>query len=512
MVKFRRFKNMENQIEIIAKINNVDQQEWFNLFESRYNDGNITKGNIEYKFRAIFLEEIYFFNASLVSLFDNPLFKEETIVKNDIAFVLNDFNDNVFFGTVNIKLDTDNILELGKDKTDFTFSEIDLTYDYFIKKIKQSTTKVTTTPKSFANSYELNKFNNLNKKGRLTDDEFMKRLALLLKLGKHKQKKVFGEYDVVCQYVKNPVLMNKAVSISLNQDEVLELIDDLTLKYEEELKRVKGFGKYFLIDKKIPIRFSESYGAHADPTYAESKLCEFGDWRISKYQEWSAETIFHEFVHCLGFNTTSYTNMDAHTEFFVVRLEEVLNDYRDWIEERFDYEYHCSQIIDNSSNYIIWIATNEQLKKKEYKKQQENKNIEKELDKNYFQEQGYAEDEFPIDVILINNKEELIDYLIFSINEYKKTVNNKYEVNQIVKILKDDREFSTFSNSQLKMILDTLKVRYRGFFKDKDIMIDSILNAEIDAFIPKLESLSMGIISQNIDLNKRKILRGDRSK
>jgi len=43
-------------------------------------------------------------------------------------------------------------------------------------------------------------------------------------------------------------------------------------------------------------------------------------------------------------------------------------------------------------------------------------------------------------------------------------------------------------------------------------MLDSILNSEIDNFIPKLDSLSRGIISQNIDLNKRKIRKGDRPK
>jgi len=504
---------MENQKQKIATLNNIDQDNWFQLFESRFNQNNVLKVNTDYKFRAIFLESIYFFDTSLLSVWDNSSVLEDSAIKNNIGFVLNDFNDKVFYGSINVEIDKDNVIDLGNSKSDFSFTETTLTYDYFLQKLKNTTKTVTTSSKKFANSYSLDRLNNLDKEnGGLSDEDFMKRLEILLNLGKHKQKKVFGEYDVVNQFVKNPVLMNKAISIPLSFDETIELIDDLTLKYENELIKVKGFGKYFLKNKQVPIRFSESYGAHADPTNAEIKLCEFGDWRMSKYKVWCAETIFHEFVHCLGFNTTSYSNMDAHTEFFVVRLEEVLEDYRDWIEERFDYEYHCSQIIDNTANYILWKSSNDDLKKKELKKQDQEQKDTAKLYKNYLQEQGYGDDEFPIDVILLKYQDEMIDYLIFGMTEYKKSVSQKFEVNQIIKTLKNDREYSTFSKKQITMILESLNKRYREYFADKDIMLDSILNSEIDNFIPKLESLSRGIISQNIDLNKRKIRKGDRPK
>ena len=59
--------------------------------------------------------------------------------------------------------------------------------------------------------------------------------------------RVWGEYSLVSQITKQPVLMNKAMSIALTKEEVADLISDLNKDYAKEISFISPKNKVGLI-------------------------------------------------------------------------------------------------------------------------------------------------------------------------------------------------------------------------------------------------------------------------
>ena len=76
-------------------------------------------------------------------------------------------------------------------------------------------------------------------KGLIEEYLYLKKIEMLCLLSGRDIDRVWGEYSLVQQITKQPVLMNKAMSIPLTKNEVSLLINDLTLKYKMELKANK---------------------------------------------------------------------------------------------------------------------------------------------------------------------------------------------------------------------------------------------------------------------------------
>jgi hypothetical protein len=109
-------------------------------------------------------------------------------------------------------------------------------------------------------------------KGSIDESLYLKKIEMICLLSGRDIERVWGEYSIVQQITKQPVLMNKAMSIPLTKNEVSLLIDDLTLKYKMHLK-----ANYI---EKVNLVFSTSIRGHAKEISKEIVLPRLGDWRF----------------------------------------------------------------------------------------------------------------------------------------------------------------------------------------------------------------------------------------
>ena len=87
--------------------------------------------------------------------------------------------------------------------------------------------------------FDIIEIENKETKGLIDESLYLKKIEMLCLLSGRDINRVWGEYSIVEQITKQPVLMNKAMSIPLTKNEVALLMDDLTLKYKMELKANK---------------------------------------------------------------------------------------------------------------------------------------------------------------------------------------------------------------------------------------------------------------------------------
>ena len=253
-------------------------------------------------------------------------------------------------------------------------------------------------------------------KGLIEESLYLKKIEMLCLLSGRDIDRVWGEYSLVQQITKQPVLMNKAMSIPLTKNEVSLLINDLTLKYKMELKANKI--------EKVNLVFSTSIRGHAKEVSKEIVLPRLGDWRFGYKDVYSAELVFHEFAHLLDYGrikVQKYGKTDIHKHDFVRILDKMLELYSKFIEEKYIPSRQREQILNNSELLVDFHANREEIEvqdKEEELKQIAEKN---EQIKNTLSEVGLSEDNFPIHLLLQEDKENKLNFLEFAIANYEKS-------------------------------------------------------------------------------------------
>ena len=174
---------------------------------------------------------------------------------------------------------------------------------------------------------EIIEIENQELKGNIDESLYLKKIELLCILSKRDVEKVWGEYNIVQQITSQPVLMNKAMSIPLTKNEVAILLDDLKKKYFIKLKANNT--------ENVNLIFSTTIRGHAKEVSKEIVLPKLGDWRFGYKNLYSAELIFHEFAHLLDYGrikVQKYGKTDIHKHDFVRILDNMLLEYKSWIE------------------------------------------------------------------------------------------------------------------------------------------------------------------------------------
>lgn len=358
---------------------------------------------------------------------------------------------------------------------------------------------------------ELETLNDLDELGTLTDKGFMRRVEILLKLGGKKKKKVFGEYDIVQQYVKEPVLMNKAVSIPLTKEEAIDLVIDLSKRYQDKLMKVRGV-PYVIkqTDGILPIRFKKDIGAHADPNLIEIALSEKGDWRMGFGGVYSAETIFHEFAHVLDFSRPTFSNVTAHGKDFVHLLEIILNDYRDWIEERFDFEYHVDQIMHNSQRINDYLSKENSAEGFGSKIVEMVEEVEKEkkVKENIKERLGITDTDFPLRAIMKDGEDVKIDFALFAIKDSLSKAKSKPLIEARKKLRKEGID-SIFTKEEIEALSSAVSNTNRmDFIRTLDVREQMSAPKLIQPFQEDILRLSKGDVEWSEMGDLRKYIRG----
>jgi hypothetical protein len=268
-------------------------------------------------------------------------------------------------------------------------------------------------------------------KGFIDESLYLKKIEMLCLLSGRDVEKVWGEYSIVQQITKQPVLMNKAMSIPLTKNEVSMLIDDLTLKYKMQLKANKI--------EKVNLVFSTSIRGHAKEISKEIVLPRLGDWRFGYKDVYSAELVFHEFAHLLDYGRVKvqkYGKTDIHKHDFVRILDKMLEVYSKFIEQKYTPSRQREQILNNSDLLVNFHVNREEIEEKEKEqdiKQLEDKN---EQIKNIFSEAGVSEDNFPIHLLLKEDGENKLNYLEFAIANYEKSTPISLPLKDNIKLLR----------------------------------------------------------------------------
>jgi hypothetical protein len=193
-------------------------------------------------------------------------------------------------------------------------------------------------------------------KGLIDESLYLKKIEMLCLLSGNDVDRVWGEYSLVQQITKQPVLMNKAMSIPLTKNEVSLLINDLTLKYKMELKANKI--------EKVNLVFSTSIRGHAKEVSKEIVLPRLGDWRFGYKNVYSAELVFHEFAHLLDYGrikVQKYGKTDIHKHDFVRILDKMLESYSKFIEGKYIPSRQREQILNNSELLVNFHANREEI-------------------------------------------------------------------------------------------------------------------------------------------------------
>jgi hypothetical protein len=254
-------------------------------------------------------------------------------------------------------------------------------------------------------------------KGSIDESLYLKKIEMLCLLSGRDVEKVWGEYSIVQQITKQPVLMNKAMSIPLTKNEVSLLIDDLTLKYKMQLK-----ANYI---EKVNLVFSTSIRGHAKEISKEIVLPRLGDWRFGYKDVYSAELVFHEFAHLLDYGRVKvqkYGKTDIHKHDFVRILDKMLETYSKFIEGKYIPSRQREQLLSNSELLVDFHTNREEIEGKD--KEQELIQIadKNEQIKNILSEAGISEDNFPIHLLLQEDSENKLNYLEFAIANYEKSI------------------------------------------------------------------------------------------
>jgi hypothetical protein len=330
-------------------------------------------------------------------------------------------------------------------------------------------------------------------KGSIDENLYLKKLELLCLISNRDVERVWGEYKLVQQITNQPVLMNKAISIPLTKSEVSLLINDLTIKYKSKLKANSI--------EKINLVFSTTIRGHAKNISKEIVLPRLGDWRFGYTNVYSAEVIFHEFSHLLDYarnKVQNYGKTDIHKHDFVRILDTMLVTYSKFIESKYVPSRQREQILNNSELLVNFHANREEIEEND--KQEELKQIaEKEEQlKSKYSEIGISEDNFPIDILLEEDKENKLNFLEFAISNFVKSTPISLELKDNVKLLRDNLKLDKIklNKIQINILVGALdKSKLSDYLLTLPLMQQLKSATSLRKFSDELRELSKGKIS-----------------
>jgi hypothetical protein len=330
-------------------------------------------------------------------------------------------------------------------------------------------------------------------KGLIDEPLYLKKIEMLCLLSGRDVDRVWGEYSIVQQITKQPVLMNKAMSIPLTKNEVSLLIDDLTSKYKMQLK-----ANYI---EKVNLVFSTSIRGHAKEISKEIVLPKLGDWRFGYKDVYSAELVFHEFAHLLDYGRVKvqkYGKTDIHKHDFVRILDNMLETYSKFIESKYIPSRQREQILSNSELLVDFHSNREEIEAKD--KEQELKQIaeKNEQVKNILLEAGISDDNFPIHLLLQEDGENKLNYLEFAIANYEKSIPISLPLKENIKLLRENlsTEKSNLNKIQINLLVSALdKSKLNDYLLKLPLMQQLKSAALLRKFSEEVRELSKGKIS-----------------
>jgi len=330
-------------------------------------------------------------------------------------------------------------------------------------------------------------------KGFIDESLYLKKIEMLCLLADRDVERVWGEYNIVQQITKQPVLMNKAMSIPLTKNEVGLLIEDLTLKYKMQLKANNI--------EKVNLVFSTSIRGHAKEISKEIVLPRLGDWRFGYKDVYSAELVFHEFSHLLDYGRVKvqkYGKTDIHKHDFVRILDKMLEMYSKFIEGKYIPSRQREQILNNSNLLVDFHINREEIEAQD--KEQELKQLaeKKQEMKNILSEAGVSEDNFPIHLLLQEERENKLNYLEFAIANYEKSTPVSLPLKENIKLLRENlsSEKSNLNKVQINLLISALdKSKLNDYLIKLPLMLQLKSASFLRKFSDEVRELSRGKIS-----------------
>lgn len=327
----------------------------------------------------------------------------------------------------------------------------------------------------------------------LPDELFMERYFLLLQLAGHKETRVWGEYDWVSANAKMPVLFNQAISIPLNKQEVVALIDLCTKRLWDKITTNKGRMEKW--NKKVPMRFNNEISAHFNPNTGEIKFYNYGDWRFGYFGVFCAETVFHEFSHLLDSSRIARKNILAHDDMFVDYLEMVLNEFRVYIKSKYRVNNHINQILMNSKLMQMWSFEGKNFIAQQESMISESKKRYAEFEKQEAEKLGLKENEYPLQLILKDEQESVLKYTFDILTKYKEIGRDLPSVNKLRKKIKDNGANTILDKKELYLLFDAYNyVRLYDVVDDLGMMEQSKMKSILEQFKDGLEGMKRGVI------------------
>ena len=268
----------------------------------------------------------------------------------------------------------------------------------------------------------------------IDDDLFLEKVEMLQKVANVKYiQKVFYEYNSVSKITNQPVLMNKSNTIFLTKEQVVGLISDLSSKYRKRIEntRTGNIANQFKANNYIvPIVFGNTERGHADPNSFEIVLPKLGDWRTGYKDLYTSEVVFHEFAHVIDFGRKSTifgkATFDVHRHDFVDILDEILLEYKDWINKNYNPQLMRDMII-NMSSWLNDFNVNYEERIKSIKQQEQNRlSAIKEDEQKSKESKGVTENSYPINILFENSNDLILKYLLKSIESSLSKSNPDY--------------------------------------------------------------------------------------
>jgi hypothetical protein len=330
-------------------------------------------------------------------------------------------------------------------------------------------------------------------KGYIDESLYLKKIEMLCLLSGRDIQRVWGEYSIVQQITKQPVLMNKAMSIPLTKNEVSLLIDDLTLKYKMQLKSNKI--------EKVNLVFSTSIRGHAKDLSKEIVLPRLGDWRFGYKDVYSAELIFHEFSHLLDYGrrvVQKYGKADIHKHDFVRILDNMLESYSKFINGKYIPSRQREQILTNSELLVDFHTNREEIEAKDKEQELIQLAEKKEQTKNILSEAGISDDNFPIHLLLQEDTENKLNYLESVIANYEKSTPISLPLKENIKLLRDNlsSEKSNLNKVQINVLISALdKSKLNDYLITLPLMQQLKSASLLRKFSDEVRELSRGKIS-----------------
>jgi len=330
-------------------------------------------------------------------------------------------------------------------------------------------------------------------KGIIDEKLYLKKIELLCVLAERDTEKVWGEYTIVQQITKQPVLMNKAMSIPLTKNEVSALIEDLKKKYLIKLKAEKI--------ENVNLIFSATIRGHAKEISKEIVLPKLGDWRFGYKNVYSAELIFHEFAHLLDYGRVKvqkYGKTDIHKHDFVRILDGILTDYSSWIENKYVPSRQREQILNNSELLVDFHVNREQIEAQDKERELNEIAEKKSISDKLHSKAGISENSFPIHFLLQEDKIVKINYLEFVLDYYLKNTPVSLQLKQDLKELNDVLKLDNtiLNKSQIDLLIKAIdKSKMNDFLLQLPLMQQLKMGSVLRKFNDEIRSLGMGKLS-----------------